>query len=112
MNILWLTFEMFLLAFAISFVVAFIIKAIFFVIKAVKHSREQTVDFREQLNTIQNEARSSEKDGEIIAAISYALHLYMHENREDERTILTIKKMVKPYSPWSSKIYGVRQFTR
>lgn len=103
---------MFVLAFIISFAVAFIIKTIFFLIKAVKHRRERILDFKEQLDTIQNEARSTEKDGEIIAAISFALHLYMTEHREDERTILTIKKMVKPYSPWSSKIYGVRQFTR
>lgn len=111
-NILFLTLQMFLLAFVISFAVAFIIKAIFFVIKAVKHSRERTQDFREQIDTIQNEARSTEKEGEITAVIAYALHLYMNENKEDERTILTIKKVVRPYSPWSSKIYGVRQFIR
>jgi len=111
-NILLLTLQMFLLAFVISFAVAFIIKAVFFIIKAVKHRRERILDFKEQLDTIQNEARSSEKDGEITAAISLALHLYLKESSIDERTILTIKKMVKPYSPWSSKIYGVRQFTR
>lgn len=111
-SVIFLTFQMFLLAFAISFVVAFIIKALFFLIKAVKYRRERLSDFKEQISIIQNEARSNEEDGEIIAAISFALHLFLNEHNEDERTILTIKKVVKPYSPWSSKIYGVRQFTR
>ncbi|MBJ2187223.1 MAG: lamin tail domain-containing protein [Muribaculaceae bacterium] len=46
--------------------------------------------------------------GEEIAAIVMALnqHLYAHD---DESTILTIKKMKRAYSPWSSKIYNLRE---
>lgn len=43
----------------------------------------------------------------INAAISMALYLYFNELRDEESNIITIKKVVKPYSPWSSKIYGV-----
>ena len=43
----------------------------------------------------------------INAAISMALYLYFNELRDEESNIITIKKEAKPYSPWSSKIYGV-----
>jgi len=44
--------------------------------------------------------------GEVSAAISIALHLFFNELHDDEKTILTIKKISKRYSPWSSKIYN------
>jgi Na+-transporting methylmalonyl-CoA/oxaloacetate decarboxylase gamma subunit len=50
--------------------------------------------------------------GEVNAAISMALHLYFEETHDFENTILTIKKVHRPYSPWSSKIYGIRQLQR
>ncbi|MCG8307169.1 MAG: OadG family protein [Cytophagales bacterium] len=45
--------------------------------------------------------------GEVSAAISAALHLYFNEMHDDEKTVLTIKKISSRYSPWSSKIYNV-----
>lgn len=46
--------------------------------------------------------------GEEIAAIAMAL--YEHLNAHDtESTILTINKVKRAYSPWSSKIYSLRQ---
>ena len=48
--------------------------------------------------------------GEVSAAISLALHLHFAESHDFENTILTIKKVQKPYSPWSSKLYGLRQY--
>ena len=51
--------------------------------------------------------------GEEIAAISMALNLFFSELHDEESGILTIKKVSKAYSPWSSKIYAVRnQFNR
>ncbi|MBN1952531.1 MAG: OadG family protein [Bacteroidales bacterium] len=51
--------------------------------------------------------------GETTAAISMAIYLYLSELHDDESGILTIKKVSKTYSPWSSKIYAVRnQFNR
>lgn|SRR5690606_8270780 len=44
--------------------------------------------------------------GEIAAAISVAIHLYLDEQHDDENAILTIKQARKLYSPWSSKIYS------
>jgi glutaconyl-CoA/methylmalonyl-CoA decarboxylase subunit delta len=50
--------------------------------------------------------------GEVNAAIAMAIHLYYSEIHDKENTILTIEKVSRTYSPWSSKIYGLRQFQR
>ena len=50
--------------------------------------------------------------GETTAAISMALSLHFREIHDFENTIITIKKVQKPYSPWSSKIYGLRQYPK
>lgn len=49
--------------------------------------------------------------GEVIAAIAAALaeHLDAHDR---EAAVLTINKVRKAYSPWSSKIYGLREIPR
>jgi Na+-transporting methylmalonyl-CoA/oxaloacetate decarboxylase gamma subunit len=46
--------------------------------------------------------------GEINAAIAMALHLYVTQTHDFENTTMTIKKVSRNYSPWSSKIYGLR----
>jgi len=51
--------------------------------------------------------------GEETAAIAIALYMYLDELHDVENAVLTIKKTSKTYSPWSSKIYAVRnQFNR
>ncbi len=46
--------------------------------------------------------------GEVNAAIAAAIYLYRSELHDFEDTVLTIKKVSRTYSPWSSKIYGLR----
>ena len=48
-------------------------------------------------------------EGNVTAAISMALHLYFNELHDEESNVVTIKKVKKAYSPWSSKIYSVNQ---
>lgn len=55
---------------------------------------------------------SANPDEEIFAAIGLALHLHFSELHDKESTVLTINKVARTYSPWSSKIYGLRQFPR
>lgn len=50
--------------------------------------------------------------GEVNAAIALALHLFRSEYHDHEETVLTIKKVARTYSPWSSKIYMLRQTPR
>lgn len=42
-----------------------------------------------------------------IAAISMALHLFLSDPHDEESNIITIKRIERRYSPWSSKIYGL-----
>ena len=54
-----------------------------------------------------------ELTGEVNAAISMALYLHFNQYHDDEDTTMTIKRESRLYSPWSSKIYQVRnQFNR
>ncbi|MEN8119483.1 MAG: OadG family transporter subunit [Bacteroidota bacterium] len=47
--------------------------------------------------------------GPVAAAIAMALHAHMSEIHDEEETVMTIKRVARVYSPWSSKIYGMRQ---
>ena len=54
---------------------------------------------------------SGEEDsGEVYAAIATAIELYrvQEEAHDIENTILTISRVARTYSPWSSKLYGLR----
>ena len=42
-----------------------------------------------------------------MVAIAMALHLYYDEVHDDESNVITIKRIERRYSPWSSKIYGI-----
>ncbi|MCF8217405.1 MAG: OadG family protein [Bacteroidales bacterium] len=46
--------------------------------------------------------------GEVNAAIATALYMYFNELHDEESNIITMQKISKRYSPWSSKIYGLR----
>ena len=47
-----------------------------------------------------------------IVAIAMALHLYYDEVHDDESNVITIKRIERRYSPWSSKIYGINNNIR
>lgn len=65
--------------------------------------------FRKDKTQQQTELEDYNIEGNVTAAISLALHLYFSEMHDDESNIVTIKKVRKAYSPWSSKIYSVNQ---
>lgn len=47
--------------------------------------------------------------GEIVSAIGLALSIYMQDIHDYEKAVITMQKVMRPYSPWSSKIYGIRE---
>ena len=47
--------------------------------------------------------------GEVYAAIAMALQLHEDDAHDYEETVLTMNKIEKRYSPWSSKLYGLRE---
>ncbi|MEJ5302609.1 MAG: lamin tail domain-containing protein [Bacteroidales bacterium] len=60
----------------------------------------------------QAEAQEEGIPGEVAAAIALALHMYQQQIHDNETTVLTIQRVSRLYSPWSSKIYGLRQTPR
>ena len=54
-------------------------------------------------------ANAGLESGEIFAAIATALYEMSDDNHDIENTVLTIRKVQRSYSPWSSKIYTLRQ---
>lgn len=67
-------------------------------LKAKKGTDESTIKQEEHFDT----------PGEVNAAIATALYLYFNELHDEESNIITMRKISKRYSPWSSKIYGLR----
>ena len=54
-------------------------------------------------------ANAGQESGEIFAAIATALYEMSDDNHDIEHTVLTIRKVQRSYSPWSSKLYSLRQ---
>lgn len=50
--------------------------------------------------------------GELNAAIALALYLYQNQIHDMESFRVTINRVSRTYSPWSSKIYGLRTFSK
>lgn len=73
------------------------------VAKNVSHKR---VAHSGKLSAVRSEAQLS---GEILAAISAAIVELKEDQHDIESTILTISQVKRNYSPWSSKIYTLRQ---
>jgi hypothetical protein len=78
-----------------------LLKSIFY--KSEEESEEKADALTEKMEVISEE---------ITTAIATAIFLYKQEVHDYENTILTIKRIDRTYSPWSSKIYGLRKNPR
>jgi Na+-transporting methylmalonyl-CoA/oxaloacetate decarboxylase gamma subunit len=67
---------------------------------------------RKKEGKVTNGSDTFELSGEVNAAIAAALYLYYNELHDQETTVLTINRISRTYSPWSSKIYSLRQYPR
>lgn len=73
----------------------------------------QSLASRAKKTRIKNEMVTEDEievSGEVTAAIAMALNLYQSEIHDEENTVLTIKRVARTYSPWSSKIYTLRKY--
>lgn len=61
---------------------------------------------------IGTEDEDHELSGEVLAAISAAIHEMNEDMHDVESTVLTIEEVKRNYSPWSSKIYSLRQLPK
>lgn len=73
----------------------------------IKKSRKRS----EVATAITGKPKVANVSAEVYAAIATALHAYNmdSEAHDIENTILTINKVTRNYSPWSSKIYTLRE---
>jgi len=85
---------------------------LFLVFKSIAHM--YTLDLRKRFQRKKGEdaalqPAADDPTGELGAAVALALFYYQNELHDHENTLLTIKKVSRSYSPWSSKIYGLRR---
>jgi Na+-transporting methylmalonyl-CoA/oxaloacetate decarboxylase gamma subunit len=83
-----------------------IFKAIGNTAKNISHKRVASAG---TLSAVRGE---SQLTGEVLAAISAAIHELNQDVHDIESTILTITEVRRKYSPWSSKLYTLRQDPR
>ena len=55
------------------------------------------------------EKKLGEAPSEVFAAIAMAMHEMQNDVHDVEETVLTITRVKRSYSPWSSKIYTLRE---
>jgi hypothetical protein len=62
---------------------------------------------RQKNNPEVKEEKVEATPGDVNAAICTALYLYFTEMHDEEKYVMTVKKVSRTYSPWNSKIYGI-----
>lgn len=93
-------------------ILAFVALFIYFLYRTNK-----IVDARKQVKKPEEKVKhtpavNTELTEEAVAAIALAIHMYKNEMHDEESFRITLKKVSKIYSPWSSKIYTLRQNPR
>jgi Na+-transporting methylmalonyl-CoA/oxaloacetate decarboxylase gamma subunit len=83
---------------------------LYFVVNAIskymtREKKGKTVSAEGQLDNTKDEPIS----GEVNAAIALALKMYREQLHDMESFKLTIERVSRTYSPWSSKIHGLTQ---
>lgn len=104
-------FGLTLMAMLIVFGALILLSVSFYIINSIGARVSRSNKARAQgieIKSVPKDERPHHDSGEEIAAIVMALndHLNAHDR---ESTVLTINKVRKTYSPWNSKIYGLRQ---
>lgn len=83
-----------------------------FLLNLGRYLYREKMEKQEQAGTKEKKPKKEPIEAEVHAAIAMALHLHMSQLHDQEERVLTINRMSKMYSPWSSKIYGLRQSPR
>lgn len=107
-------FGLSIMAMCIVFSALLLLSLCFYGISRIGARISQTNKARSQgleTKALAKEERPAHDSGEEIAAIVMALHEHLNTH-DKESIILTINKVRKSYSPWSSKIYGLREIPR
>lgn len=105
-------FGMAVMAMAIVFTALLVLSVCFYIINRIGAGISRSRKMKALADTdTAGDSHREQDSGEVIAAIAAALaeHLDAHDR---ENTVLTINKVRRAYSPWSSKIYGLRELPR
>ena len=88
-------------------IVVFIAAFVFFLIRT-----DRIIKNNEKSQLAQPQLNAGSIGDEEAAAIALAIHMYKIEIHDMESLTITLKKVSRIYSPWSSKIYTLRQNPR
>lgn len=106
-------FGMAIMAMCIVFAALLVLAVCFYIISKIGEnmSRRRKLKAMADTEAADHEHAREQDSGEVIAAIAMALrdHLEAHDR---ENTVLTINKVRRSYSPWSSKIYSMRELPK
>lgn len=101
-------FGMTIMAMCIVFGALLVLCLCFYGLGAISKQSHRVKKAAAQGVTVDQIAVDEHDSGEEIAAIAMALHDHFNAH-DNESFILTVKKMRRAYSPWSSKIYSLRE---
>lgn len=104
-------FAMAIMAMGIVFTALLLLCVCFYIISKIGErvsSHNKAASQGAKVSDLTKEERKDHDSGEVIAAIAMALHEHL-DAHDRENTVLTINKVRRAYSPWSSKIYSLRQ---
>lgn len=102
-------FSMTIIAMSVVFSALVLLYLVFRYLAKAFIKREQRLNLKKKGVNIAEMGNISDLSGEVVAAISTAIHLYRSQLHDMESFRLTIQRVSKTYSPWSSKIYGLRK---
>ena len=100
-----------LMAMAIVFLALLVLSLCFYAISKIGEKISKTNKIKSQGVDPKTVARADAPASDSGEEIAMALHEHLNAH-DQENTILTINKVKKAYSPWSSKIYGLREIPR
>lgn len=99
-----------------SMLVVFSALVLLYVVFRISGKASAKISQRKRKSTQKGEAGTTTAPdhipGEVLSAIFMALHEEQGDVHDVESTILTFNTVNKTYSPWSSKIYGLRELPR
>ena len=84
---------------------------LFLVVNALTRLMNKDLQVRRKRKSKGSIETKNEEDisGEVNAAIALAIHMYRKQIHDIESFKLTIDRVSRIYSPWSSKLYGMSQ---
>ncbi len=79
-----------------------------YVLTFILNFRLKSFARKKGIDPVNVETAKTMMTGEVNAAIAMALYSYYNELHDVESGVITIKRVSRTYSPWSSKLYHMK----